>query len=129
MIPRYVRFLIVGGIVGLFSLAVRQVVGWLAGEATQADYSVSVLIGYAAGILLSFVLNRAITFNGGSWAKFPAFVAIALIGMAVTWGLSVAIRFGLPLEAFGAFAGTIAFGVATVLATGVTYPLNARLLK
>jgi putative flippase GtrA len=83
-----------------------------------------------AGIAVSFVLNQRFTFSAAKaardWSRFMPFVAVALVGLACTWLISVALRYGLPLQALiGQSSAAVAFAMATVLASLITYPLNA----
>jgi putative flippase GtrA len=83
-----------------------------------------------AGIAVSFMLNRRFTFSGNEaargWSRFIPFVAVALVGLVCTWLISLALRYGLPLTALiGKSSAPVAFAAATVLASLITYPLNA----
>ncbi len=128
-LAQYARFLFIGGVVGLFSLACRELIGRGLGDSTELRYSISVLTAYVAGIVLSFCLNRALTFRSrvtSTWSRFPAFVAVACTGMLLTWLLALSLRHLDGLEGlFGRYSATAAFAVATLLATLITYPLNA----
>ncbi len=117
---QYTRFLVVGAFVGLVTLGCRELIGHLLVVDNQRTYSVSVTVAYAIGIALSFLLNHRFTFGAGarSWSKFGKFVAIALVGLLSTWLLSLALRYGLHLDAFiGSWARVTAFAVATVLSS------------
>jgi putative flippase GtrA len=88
------------------------------------------MLAYVVGIAVSYFLNHRFTFSGdaasNNWLRFILFVAVALVGLVCTWLLSVALRYGLPLpELIGKSSATVAFGIATLLASLVTYPLNA----
>jgi putative flippase GtrA len=130
---QYTRFLVVGAFVGLVTLGCRELIGHLLVVDNQRTYSVSVTVAYAIGIALSFLLNHRFTFEATagerSWSKFGKFVAIALVGLMSTWLLSLALRYGLHLDAFiGPWARVTAFAVATVLSSAVTYPLNSLIV-
>ena len=76
------------------------------------------------------MLNRRFTFSGNEaargWSRFIPFVAVALVGLVCTWLISLALRYGLPLTALiGKSSAPVAFAAATVLASLITYPLNA----
>lgn len=102
------------------------------GRDSATNYSVSVSLAYALGILLSYILNHRFTFGQGvpiSTRTTVLFVSIALLGMAVTAILSLAIRYGTPVRTLtGSYSGTVAFGTAAVITSLLTYPLNALLV-
>ena len=128
-LAQYARFLVVGTIAGLFSIACRELFGYLLGADDPRHYSISVALAYAAGIVVSFVLNQRFTFLKDkaerSWSKFIPFVAVAMAGLVCTWLISIALRYGLPLTALiGKSSASVAFAAATVLASLITYPLN-----
>jgi putative flippase GtrA len=128
---QYARFLLVGGFVGIVTVACRELLGYLLHADTQRTYSISIVGAYAVGMALSFLLNHRFTYGGQragkrSWRKFVRFVAVALTGLLATWALSLALRYGLQLDALlGPAAKLIAFATATVLSSGLTYPLNS----
>jgi putative flippase GtrA len=126
---QYSRFLIVGAFVGIITLGCRELAGHLLGADTRENYSISIVIAYSIGIVLSFLLNHRFTFSGSgerSWAKFARFVAFALFGMTSTWLLSLALRYGLRLDSWlGDWARMIAFGGGTVASSALVYPLNS----
>ena len=120
----------VGTIAGLLSIACRELFGRLLGTDDPRHYSISVVLAYLAGIAVSFVLNQRFTFSGApaarSWSRFIPFVVVALVGLVCTWLISLALRYGLPLTALiGKSSAPVAFAAATVLASLITYPLNA----
>jgi putative flippase GtrA len=121
---------VVGTIAGLFSIACRELFGHLLGTDDPRHYSLSVVLAYMAGIVVSFVLNQRFTFSAHQearqWSRFMPFVAVALVGLVCTWLISLALRYGLPLPALiGKSSASVAFAMATVLASLITYPLNA----
>jgi len=127
---QYARFFVVGTIAGLFSIACREIFGHLLGTDDPRHYSVSVALAYMAGIAVSFMLNQRFTFFRDkathTWSRFIPFVAVALVGLVCTWLISVALRYGLPLPALiGKSSAPVAFAAATVIASLITYPLNA----
>jgi putative flippase GtrA len=127
---QYARFLFVGGFVGVVTVACRELVGYFLHADTQRTYSLSIVVAYCVGVALSFLLNHRFTFAGQSgersWPKFGRFVAVALTGMLATWALSLALRYGLQLDALiGPAAKLVAFATATLLSSALTYPLNS----
>jgi len=131
---QYGRYFVIGGLVGVMTLLLREGIARIAGD-TPALYLLSVLIAYAIGILISFLLHRYLTFR--ERLATPAhplnsallrFSLIALLGMALTAGMAMAVRYLLALDAvFFAYSGAAAFVIASLLTSVVTYALNARL--
>jgi putative flippase GtrA len=129
---RYARFLLVGGVVGLITLATREVLGFLLGADDRVNYSISIFIAYSVGIALSFLLNSRFTFGSpvrGRAGRFIIFVPVALFGMALTWLLALGTReLGAALGLVGRAWATPAFGVAALIASALTYPLTSLLV-
>src|SRR5690606_9673206 len=125
---RYLRFLCVGAFVGVVTVACRELIAGLLRTDTVLSYSVSVGAAYTAGILLSFALNSELTFRQSRpWAALPRFAAIGLLGLATTWALSLALRYGLALDAvLGPLGDAVAFITAALFASVLTYSLTAR---
>jgi putative flippase GtrA len=127
---QYARFMLVGGFVGVVTVASRELIGRVLHADTPQAYSLSVVVAYALGLVLSFLINHRFTYNGSasgrSWRKFVQFVAVALIGMLITWALSLALRYGLRLDSLiGPSAKPVAFATAALLSSALTYPLNS----
>jgi putative flippase GtrA len=127
---QYARFLVCGAIVAAATLGCRELIDRLLAADNAAYYSLSIVVAYALGILLSFLLNRRFTFQSSNadrdWSKFGVFVAVALVGLVSTWAFSLALRYGLPLqESFGQASATVAFATAALLSSAITYPLSA----
>jgi putative flippase GtrA len=131
-LAQYSRFIVVGGLVAVITIACRELIGYLLGVDTPLRYSMSVVAAYGLGIVLSFVLNSQFTFAskcGYGWSRFGRFVAIAIFGMFLTWLLSIAFRYGLRLQSvFGDASAGFAFATAAFLSSVLTYPLNAVLV-
>ena len=114
----------------MVTVACRELIGRFLIADTMANYSLSVVLAYAIGILLSFLLNRRFTFQtrgtNRDWSKFLLFVAIAIAGLVSTWLLSLTLRYGLRLDAWsGEASAAIAFAAAALLSSAITYPLSA----
>ena len=128
---QYGRFIFIGALVGLLTVAVRELIGAILPGDSPVSYSVSILIAYSLGILSSFELNRRFTFRSSTASRqrdgLPLFILCALVGMGCTWLLTLLIRYGLSLDAvIGRAARTVAFAIATLLASFVNYFLSAR---
>lgn len=128
----YARFLLVGGFVGVMTLASREAVGLVLGADDRVNYSISIFIAYSLGIALSFLINSRFTFRaeaGGAALRFLVFVPVSLFGMGLTWLIALGVReagagFGLG----GREWATPVFGVAALLSSALTYPLTASLV-
>ena len=132
-IHQYMRFLFIGGVVAAVGVACRELAAFLLGDTTVARYSVTVIFAYTVGIVVSFMLNSRYTFRQKharrDWSSFPRFGAVAIVGMIATWLISLLLRFAVNLEpVFGQLSGTVAFIGAALLASLLTYPLNAKLV-
>jgi putative flippase GtrA len=131
-LAQYGRFLFIGALVAIVTIACRELIAYVLGTDTLLSYSVSVVGAYGFGMALSFVLNGRFTFadsTGFEWPKFIRFTVIALLGMLATWMLSIGLRYGLRLPAvFGDASAGIAFAVAALVSSILTYPLNAMLV-
>lgn len=128
---RYLRFLCVGAFVGVVTVACRELIAGLLQTDTMLSYTVSVGAAYTAGILLSFALNSGLTFRQRRGERrlraLPRFAAIALLGLGTTSALSLALRYGLALDAvLGSLADAAAFVAAALCASVLTYSLTAR---
>jgi putative flippase GtrA len=131
-LTQYARFLTIGGIVGLITIGCRELIAYLLPSDTPVFYSLSVVCANSIGTAISFVLNRRYTFSSSNvtgWSRFAGFAAIAALAMFSTWLLSIALRYGLQLDTlFGDLAAGVAFAVATLLSSLITYPLNASVV-
>jgi putative flippase GtrA len=130
-LTQYGRFLVIGAFVGLITVGCRELIGHMLVVDSAAYYSLSVVLAYMLGIVLSYVINRRHTFNqhntAASLSNLALFGLIALLGASCTWLLSMLLRYGVHLTALlGHFAAPVAFAFASLLATLITYPLNAR---
>jgi putative flippase GtrA len=128
---QYIRFVAVGAFVGIVTVAARELIGHLLPADSVLYYSLSVVIAYALGIVLSYVINQQFTFTnrgpGASSVSFLLFVVVALIGALSTWLLALLFRYGAHLGVLlGDWTAAVAFALAAVVSTLITYPLNAR---
>ena len=132
--PAYVRYLLVGATVGFLAVVARELLALILPDETPAYYLLSVIIIYSGGILASFYGHFHVSFahvNGKqhSLIAMLRFTQVALTGMAVTAGLSWLIRYHFGLEPlFGVLLPSFSFGIAALLASLLTYTLNARLV-
>jgi putative flippase GtrA len=129
-LDQYRRFFLVGTVVGLLAIALRELVALGLPADTPTYYSISVITVYAFGIVLSYVLQHRITFKAdlrkSTWRRLSAFITVALVGALASWLLSLSLRYGLGFDKlFGRLSGSLAFAVAAVSSSVLTYALNA----
>jgi putative flippase GtrA len=129
-LAQYRRFFLVGTVVGLLAIALRELIAAALPADTPLFYSISVIVVYVFGILLSYVLQHRFTFKvdlgTSDWRRLTSFIAVALIGALTTWLLSLIFRYELGFDRiFGLLSGSIAFGVAALSSSVLTYALNA----
>ena len=127
---QYRRFFLVGTVVGLLAIALRELIAAALPADTPLFYSISVIVVYVFGIVLSYVLQHRFTFKvslgNSSWRRLGSFIAVALLGALTTWLLSLVFRYELGFDRiFGQLSGSMAFAVAAVTSSVLTYTLNA----
>ena len=130
---QYKRFFLVGTGVGLLAIAFRELIAAALPADTPLFYSISVVVVYGFGIVLSYVLQHHFTFKislgESNWRRLISFIAVALVGASTTWLLSLAFRYELGFDrVFGQLSGTMAFAAAAVTSSVFTYTLNALLV-
>jgi putative flippase GtrA len=128
---QYLRFLSVGTFVGLVTVGLREIIGRMMIADNAWYYSLSVVLAYVVGIVLSYILNRRLTFGQSdvlaSPSAFTLFAAIGVLGTVSTWAFSLLLRYSAHVNApLGRIAPAVAFALAAVISTLITYPLNAR---
>ena len=128
----YVRYLVVGGIVGLLAIAAREILAYMLPDDSPGYFLLSVISIYAGGIIASFYGHFHVSFShvkdkSATLTSMVKFSLVALAGMGVTATLSYLIRYNLGLETvFGPLLPSFAFGMAALTASLLTYSLNAR---
>jgi putative flippase GtrA len=130
----YSRYLLVGAIVGVMAIIAREALALILPGDTPAYYLLSVLIIYGGGIIASFYGHFHISFahveaRQHTLIAMLKFTLVALTGMAVTVWLSWLIRYNIGLYTlFGVMLPSISFGIAALLASLLTYSLNASFI-
>ncbi len=125
--PAYVG---VSAFVGVLTVAAREAIGWMLGSDSPSSYAASVVLAYLLGTLLNYGLQGMVTFRQpASTRMLVRFAAVSALGLLLTTVLSVVLRYGLALDAlFGMFGPAVAFGCAALLASAVTFSVNARIV-
>jgi len=116
MSSEFARFVLVGGLAALVNLAVR----WAA--QLVMPFEAAIVVGYAAGMAVAFVLNRRFVFaaSGSRRRQLWRFVLVNVLGLAQVWLVSVALaRAVLPWLGWRWHADTVAhaIGVASPVVT------------
>ena len=132
-LDQYGRFFLVGTVIGLLAIALRELIAAALPVDTPTYYSISVIAVYVLGILLSYVLQHRITFKvrlgESNWRRLISFIAVALVGAFATGLLSLSFRYSLGFDRmFGRLSGALAFAVAAVSSSVLTYSLNALIV-
>ena len=128
----YCKYFLVGAVVGITAILVREVIAFLLPADTPFFYGLSVVLVCIGGIVAAYIGHLKVTFSHVDCplhAFIPTlnFTLIAILGLVTTTLLSLALRYILPLElVVGEFKPTVAFALATIIASFITYPLNAR---
>ena len=136
---QFFNYFAVGTFVGIITIALREGIGAVLPADTPFYYSVSIVIVYTFGTVLSFLMQRATTFRHTTSAgtgprrqhltQLARFTTVALIGAVAAWLLALALRYGIPLDSLvGPLAPSIAFGAAAVTTSFLTYSLNALIV-
>lgn len=127
----YLRYIIVGAVVGVLTILIRELFALVLPADTPAYYALSVTMAYMVGIVCSYYGHRNVTFSarqlvGGHSEAFTRFTVIAVAGLLATTAISMLIRYGFPVDRLlGKYAGSFAFALATFLASILTYSLNS----
>ncbi|NMF60557.1 GtrA family protein [Pseudanabaena yagii] len=127
---RYPIYFIVGGFVTLVTIVLRDFIGrFLYGSAWE--YVMSIAIVYVVGTILSYFLQSRFTFKDNKKKtrsfkyKFSYYTVVQLLGMGVTIVFSLLIRYLLfPITILAQFRDTIAFIIASLIASIVTYGIS-----
>jgi len=124
------RFLAVGGAMGLATVAARELLGGWFFPAGGAGYAASVLIVYLLAILCSFAIHRVVTF--GSWRRraeghLLRYAIVSLASAVLTSLLATYLCFETPLAQWlGDWTPAASFAVAALVVALLAYVANAR---
>ena len=105
---KYGRYTVIGAVVGFITIGLREIAGRLLPADNPQFYLVSVGSAYAFGIVLNYLLQRALTFRHASpdARQLASFVIVALIGAAAMacwcWCSGTACRWTYGWETVGA---------------------------
>jgi len=127
----YCKYFIIGLFVGIAAIISREFIGALLPDETPLFYGLSVIVIYIGGTILSYIGHRTVTFvhvksPQGTAISLLKFIITSVIGGIVTTTLSIFFLYGLPLELLaGKFSPAVAFGLAAIVASFVTYYINA----
>lgn len=130
---QYGLYVLVGVAVGLVTVVLREIFSRTLTGDSALGYSVSVVSAYGVGILLSFFLQRRVTFAQGPTdaraGDLALFGMVAIAGAVLTWTLAMVFRYALQFDHwFGVHGATAAFVLAAILASVLTYSINATVV-
>jgi putative flippase GtrA len=131
---RYIIYLCVGLFTGLITMAIREITARILPMDTPVYYFISILVAYFFGIIISFILNKTITFKFSTKKTkqvqlFFSFLIVAILGAILTFIFSFVFRYILFFNIwFGYLSGTISFGVGAFVSSVITYFVNVRLV-
>lgn len=126
----YCAYFIVGSVVSLAALLVREMMQWALGADSPVLYASTVAVVNILGMVAGFYAHQRFTFeahrnDGPARGSLWRFILIAALGTAVTAIAAVALRYGLRMDTWlGRWAPTLAFAGALVLASVLNYYLN-----
>ena len=124
-VPRFARFLLCGGIAAAGNWSSRF--AW----SLFLPFGAAVIAAYATGMVIAFLLFRALVFDPGEnplAVQARNFVLVNLVGMAATWALAQLLVFQLfPAIGMTFHAEAIGHGIA-ILAPALTSWFGHRLL-
>jgi putative flippase GtrA len=124
------RFLAVGGAMGLATVAARELLGGWFFPAGGAGYAASVLVVYLLAILCSFALHRVFTFGSRRRSADGHLLRYALVSLAsavLTSLLATYLCFETPLSRWlGDWTPAVSFAVAALTVALLAYVANAH---
>ena len=130
---QYFRYFLIGGGIGVASVALLEALTSFLPIDTPLRYGLAVGLVYVTGVLTGFSFHSRYTFleqaTGRPQRQITGFAMISLLGALLTSVLSTILRFALDLDrVIGRHASTAAFIAAALVASILTYWLNARLI-
>lgn len=127
----YPTYFTVGLFNTIFTIGLREIIEVYIDSEELLGYIISIVFAYTVGILVSFALHSYLTFaKSRKYSKkflkrFVYFYGNQSLGMVLTIGLSLLIRETLELTQISTkFENTIAFSMAAILTSIVTYVIN-----
>lgn len=126
----YPAYLGVSAFVGVLTIATREALGWLVAIDDPGSYALTVVLAYLFGTVLNYTLQGLFTFRqAASTRMLVRFAAVSVLGLLLTAALALALRYGLAFDAlFGSFGPAAAFAGGALLASAITFSVNARLV-
>ncbi len=127
---QYGRYAFIGVFVGIATVGFREVVAYCLPADSASFYIFSIILAYAFGIVLNFLLQQLFTFrrtNDRSLRTFGRFTLVAVFGVVSTAALASLIRYGMNLDLLlGESAAAGAFIFAALLSSVLTYSLSSQ---
>ncbi len=129
---QYITYCIVGTIIGVVAVIVRESLEFLLPNENPIYYGLSVMIVYTGGIVAGYYGHGKYTFGTRGAENYddrslPIFALIAVFGMILTALLAMLLMYVLEFRHLFQRAGAaISFAIAAVTVSIVTYSLNAH---
>jgi putative flippase GtrA len=130
LVEQIAKFVFSGGVAAVANIGV----GYGARQVLHGDfaYPASVLAGFAVGTVVSFVLNRTITFaatGGRASRQLVRFALAAVVGAGIAAALATGMLFVLRLGLGGVVTDSLLATGAHVAAVGITTVYNFLAMK
>lgn len=132
---QYYRYLMISTFTGIATVVIRHFFAMLLPADLPKYYMLSIIFAYAFGIVLNFFLQKSFTFTTEKQplhrkkVAFISFVIVAIFGAVATLGIAIFIRYTLRLDLiFNQYSATIAFVIAAVISSILSYVLNAKIV-
>ena len=129
-LKQFGKYFFIGGVVGVITLIVREIIAFMLGKDNPGLYLLSILLAYTIGTIINYLLQRIFTFkinkSSFDWVTFLNFSLVSVLGAVVTSIFSFIYRYCLNFDyIFLNYSATIAFGMASITASVFTYSTNA----
>jgi putative flippase GtrA len=127
----FLRFLVSGGIAALVNFLSAWCYRRLL-KGTLLYFEISVALGYSVGTVISFVLNKFLTFRattGRTWAQFLRFLLVAAASIGITMVVARLVLWGILLFQDGMADRQLVESIAHVVTIGVMTVFNYFVIK
>jgi putative flippase GtrA len=129
--PSYVVYLVVGVGVTVVTVLLRTLIGLVVPDDTPAGYQGTIVLAYLAGMVMSLVAHKELTFRWGgrmSAGQVAKFFGIHLLGMFLNLSASARLCAALLPLMGDETAKALAFGVAAFAISVISFVLKKALV-